>query len=122
MTASNSVNRDAAGTAKPLLVHVLQIAGTGALSRASLVAIDADPRKALGPELVAAEDVTLAPGQSMAIERMADPQVHYIAVIGAYANAATSQWRAWAPVKPNVRNSYSATFDTAAVTLAGGGQ
>jgi type VI secretion system protein VasD len=121
LAASPDVNPDGAGTPKPLRVRVLQLAGTTALSQADFFALDADPGKALGPELLASEDVVLSPGQTTSLEREAKPGARFVGVAGAYFAIDRARWRAWAPVRPNARNSYVASCDAAEVKLAEGG-
>jgi type VI secretion system protein VasD len=119
LQATPEVNPDDSGAAKPVRVRVLRLANTQALSEADFFALDANPGAVLGQDLVGLDDFVLAPGSSLPYEREFEPTARYVAVMGAYYDIATAQWRAWAPVEPNATNSFTALFDRHGVALAG---
>ena len=121
LSASQDANSDGAGAPKPLKVRMLQLAGTTALSQADFFSIDADPAKALGPDLLATEELVLRPGQTVSLDREARPGTRFVGLVAAYFAIDRARWRAWAPVKPNIRNDYVAKFDAAGVAFTGGG-
>jgi type VI secretion system protein VasD len=121
LAASADVNPDGAGSPKPLRVRVLELSSPTALSQAAFFALDADPAKALGPELLGSEDVVLSPGQTTSIEHETKPGTKFVGVIGAYFAIESARWRAWAPVKPNLKNAFTAAFNAGGVALAEGG-
>lgn len=121
LKADAGVNPDGDGAPKPLRVRVLQLSSTNALSQAAFFALDADPAKALGPELLATEDFVLSPGQAASMDGEAKPGTRFVGVVGAYFAIERARWRAWAPVKPNTKNAYTAAFDAAGVALTEGG-
>jgi type VI secretion system protein VasD len=121
LAAGADVNPDDSGAPKPLRVRVLQLSSATAISQAGFFAVDADPAKALGAELLASEDVVLRPGQTASLEQDAKPGAKFLGVVGAYFAIERARWRAWVPLKPNAKNTYTAGFDAAGVTLTGGG-
>lgn len=121
LRASADVNPDGEGAPKPLRVRVLQLSSTTALSQAAFFTLDADPAKALGPELLASEDLVLSPGQESSTGGEAKPETKFVGVVGAYFAIENARWRAWAPVKPNTKNAYTAAFGAAGVALTEGG-
>jgi type VI secretion system protein VasD len=121
LTASADVNPDGEGAPKPLRVRVLQLSSANALSQAAFFAMDADPAKALGPELLASEDFVLSPGQAASMDQEAKAGTKFVGVVGAYFAIERARWRAWAPVKPNTKNTYAAAFDASGVALTGSG-
>ena len=121
LTASADVNPDGAGAPKPLRVRVLELSSPTALSQATFFAVEADPAKALGPELLASEDVVLAPGQTASVEHETKPGTKFVGVVGAYFAIESARWRAWAPIKPNTKNAYTAAFNAGGVALSEGG-
>lgn len=121
LAAAREVNPDETGTPKPLRVRVLQMTGTTALSQAEFFAFDADPAKALGQELLAAEEVSLGPGGEARLTPEPKPGARFLGVVGAYFAIDRARWRAWAPVAPNTANAYEASFGAAGVTLTRSG-
>ncbi|MBL6458656.1 type VI secretion system lipoprotein TssJ [Belnapia sp. T6] len=120
VSASDDVNPDGAGMPKPIRVRILQLAGIAALSRASFFALDADPAKVLGTDLLASEDVLLGPGQAVTLEQEAKPGTLYLGVVGAFFAIESARWQAWAPVRPGARNAYVARLGTAAAAITKG--
>jgi predicted component of type VI protein secretion system len=55
------------------------------------------------------------------MDQEAKPGTKFVGVVGAYFAIERARWRAWAPVKPNAKNAYAATFDAAGVALTEGG-
>ena len=121
LAASPDVNPDGEGAPKPLRVRVLQLSSTNALSQTAFFALDADPAKALGPELLASEDFILSPGQTASMDGEAKPGTKFVGVVGAYYAIEQARWRAWAPLKPNTKNIYTAAFNATGVALTEGG-
>ena len=121
LNASPDVNPDGEGAPKPLRVRVLQLSSTNALSQAAFFALDSDPAKALGPELLASEDFVLSPGQAASMDGEAKPGTKFLGVVGAYYAIEQARWRAWAPVKLNTKNNYTAAFGPSGVALTEGG-
>jgi len=121
LVASDEVNPDGAGAAKPLRIRIMQLINTTALSQADFFSLDADPAKVLGPELLAAEETSLSPGQSMLLNPEPKQGARFIGVTGAYFAIDRARWRAWAPIRPNAANTYDAAFGINGVTLTGSG-
>jgi len=120
LSASPNVNPDSGGVPKPLRVRVLQLASTKALSQADFLAVDADPGKAPGPDRLAAEDLVVTPGQTIPVDSEATPGTRFVGVVGGYFAFDRAQWRAWGPIKPNVKDAYVARFGATEVVLTEG--
>jgi type VI secretion system VasD/TssJ family lipoprotein len=121
MRATSDVNPDGTGAAKPLRVRVLRLTNTQALAQAEFFALDANPMRVLGQELVGFDDFVLAPGGTLAYEQEFEPTARHVGVMGAYYAIDRAQWRAWAPVARNVTNLFAASFGPAGVQLAEAG-
>jgi type VI secretion system protein VasD len=121
LTAAPDVNPDGAGAAAPLRVRIMQLADTGALSQADFFVLDADPAKALGPDLLGTQDLVLKPAQTMTVTPEAKPDVKFIAVVGAYYAIEKARWRAWVPVKPHVANTITVKLNGAEIDMAEAG-
>jgi type VI secretion system protein VasD len=121
LTAASDVNPNGTGAPGPLRVRVLQLAATAALSQADFFMFDADPAKALGPELLATDDVVLRPDQKLTIAPEAKPGIKFIGVVGAYYAIDKARWRVWSPVKPNTANKFVVECKAADIVITGGG-
>jgi type VI secretion system protein VasD len=99
----------------------MQLADTGALSQADFFAFDADPTKALGPDLLGTQDMALKPGQTMTVTPEPKPDVKFIAVVGAYYAIDKARWRAWVQVKPHTANTITVTLKGAEIVMAAAG-
>ncbi len=121
VTAAPDVNPDGTGVAAPLRIRIMQLADTGALSQADFFAFDADPAKALGPDLLGSQDMVLKPGQTVTVTPEAKPDVKFIAVVGAYYAIDKARWRAWVRVKPHTANTITVTLKGAEIVMAGAG-
>ena len=59
----------------------------------------------------------LAPGQTTSVEHETKPGTKFVGVVGAYFAIESARWRAWAPIKPNTKNTYTAAFNAGGVAL-----
>jgi type VI secretion system protein VasD len=118
LTAAPDANADITGVPKPLRVRVLRLASTTQLAQTDFFTLDADPQKALGKELVAYDDLVLAPGSSAEYEHEFEDDARLVGVVGAYYDINTAQWRAWAPVPRNQTTVYAVTLGAGGITFA----
>jgi type VI secretion system protein VasD len=115
--AAANVNPDESGTPEPLKVRILRLANTQMFAQTDFFTLDADPKKALGQELIAYDDLMLSPGTSTTYERTCEPEVRFVGVMGAYFAIDHAQWRALKPVARDTTNALTARFDAAGLTL-----
>jgi type VI secretion system protein VasD len=120
LQATDAVNPDGSGTPEPVRVRIFRLAATETLSQTDFFALDADPKKALGQDLVGFDNLVLAPGAAAPYEKTCEPEVKFIGVVGSYFAINRVQWRAWKPVKGNATNAFTATLDDAGITLKEG--
>jgi type VI secretion system protein VasD len=119
-SATQSVNPDAGGAAQPVRVRVFRLASAQGFDHADYFSL-ADPQALLGKDLLGFEDVTLAPGGTLAYQRTCEPEVQAIGLAAAFATLDGARWRAAAPVRPNATTALTATLDRDALTLKPGG-
>jgi type VI secretion system protein VasD len=118
LQASPAANADGSGVPKPLRVRILRLASTTKLAQADFFALDADPEKALGKELVGFDELVLAPGQSLAYEHEFEPEARLVGVAAAYYDINAAQWRAWAPVPRDQMTVMTARLEPSGVSFA----
>ena len=117
LEAAAEVNPDAAGAAKPLRVRVLELADGNAFSRADFFALDQDPAKALGGDLVGSEELVLAPGATRIWQARLDDKVRVIGVVAAYRAIDRARWRAWKEIPPHATTLLVADLGASGVAL-----
>jgi type VI secretion system protein VasD len=117
LTATPDANRNGAGAVTPLRVRVLRLASDTTFLQSDFFALDGNPQRALGKDLVGFDDLVLAPGATVPFEREAEPDARLVAVMGAYYAIDRAQWRATRPLRKNVVNLLTARFSPSGVTL-----
>jgi len=98
VTAAANANRGPAGQALPIVVRVFELKAQGAFSGAAFFSLYDQESKTLGGELIAREELTLAPGQTRQIVKPLDPQTRYLGVLGAFREIDRATWRALVPL------------------------
>ena len=98
VTAAANANRGPAGQALPIVVRVFELKAQGAFSGADFFSLYDHESKALGGELIAREELTLAPGQTRQIVKPLDLQTRYLGVLGAFRDIDRATWRALVPL------------------------
>jgi type VI secretion system protein VasD len=98
VTAAANANRGPAGQALPIVVRVFELKAQGAFRGANFFSLYDHESKTLGGELIAREELTLAPGQTRQIVKPLDPQTRYLGVLGAFRDIDRATWRALVPL------------------------
>ena len=119
--AAADANRDGTGAAKPLRVRVLRLGASQTFLQADFFALDADPQRALGKDLLAFDDLVVPADGAIVFERELEPDARFLGVMGAYFAIDRTQWRAVRPVQRSVTNVMTASFAADGVTLEGPG-
>ncbi|MEM9496447.1 MAG: type VI secretion system lipoprotein TssJ [Pseudomonadota bacterium] len=94
--AAPGANPGADGADRPLTVFLLQMSGTGAFDNADFFSLQ-DPATALGPELIKADQIVLAPGASAQTVLTMQPGTTVVGVAAAFRDPAGKQFRAKTP-------------------------
>ena len=117
LQATDAVNPDGNGTPEPVQVRIFRLAAKESFIRTDFFALDGDPKKALGQDLVGLDSLLLVPGHGTQYEKKCEPDVKFVALVGSYFAIDRAQWRAWKPVKSNATNAFKATLDADGITL-----
>jgi type VI secretion system protein VasD len=105
VSAMGNANRGPGGQALPIVVRLYELKAQGAFSGADFFSLYDRESKTLGGELVAREELTLAPNQTRQIVKPLDPQVRYLGVLGAFKDIDRASWRALVPLAAGRDNS-----------------
>ncbi|KQP23553.1 type VI secretion system lipoprotein TssJ [Pseudorhodoferax sp. Leaf267] len=99
VAASAGVNPTVSGRPSPVQLRVYELKTATAFSAADFVSLYQRDQAELGADLVAREEMTLAPGESRALSRTLAPETRFIGVFAAYRDVEHARWRAVLPVR-----------------------
>jgi type VI secretion system protein VasD len=115
VVASADANRGPGAQALPVVVRLYELKSTGAFDGADFFSLYDKESQTLGGDLVAREEVTLAPGQRRQIDKPLDPQVRALGAIAAFRQIDRATWRASIPIAAGKDNSLA--VDVGASTI-----
>jgi len=105
LEAVESVNPDGQGRASPLVIKIYQLKANDKFELADFFALFDQPEVALGADLLAVEDVMMAPGEIKPYEGEFDPDTRFIGVIAAYRDINQAEWKSIVPMpERNITN------------------
>ncbi|MFT3717387.1 type VI secretion system lipoprotein TssJ [Pseudorhodoferax sp.] len=100
VAAAAGLNTSVSGRPSPLLLRLYELKADTAFTAADFVSLYQRDQGELGAELVAREDLTLQPGQSLPLRRTLAPETRFIGVFAAYRDIEHARWRVVLPVRP----------------------
>lgn len=115
--AGAAVNPDARGRPSPVVVKLFELKSVGAFEAADFFSLFDKDREALGADVLRKEELTLRPGERVALDRTLDPDARYLGVVAGYRALDRSRWRASAPISPHRVNPLVVTLDADGITL-----
>jgi type VI secretion system protein VasD len=98
VSAAGNANRGPGGQGLPIVVRLYELKGQGAFQGADFFSLYDRESATLAGELIAREELTLAPGRTDTIEKPLDPQTRYLGVVGAFREIDRASWRASVPI------------------------
>jgi type VI secretion system protein VasD len=120
LAAAGDVNPDKSGRASPITVTVYQLSGRSAFDGADFFQLS-DP-KLLGRDLVARDDVALAPGAVRNLTRPLAEGARFVAIVASFQAIDKARWRAVAEVPPHGTTKLAAQLAGISLTLQPGGK
>jgi type VI secretion system protein VasD len=94
IVAAADVNPDPEGRPSPIVVRVYQLQSSAKFNNADFFALYDDATAALGADMIAFDEFTLRPGQSLQYAAQFKPNAKFIGVIAAFRDINGAQWRA----------------------------
>lgn len=117
VAAASSANRGPAGQALPIVVRLYELKAQGAFSGADFFSLYDRESETLGGELVAREELTLAPGQSSQVRKPLNPEARYLGVLGAFRDIDRASWRGLVPLISGKDNNLDVAVDATAIRV-----
>jgi type VI secretion system protein VasD len=91
--AQSDVNPDASGRPSPIVVRVYQLQQDAKFANADFFALFDDEQQALGGDLLARDEVTLAPGERKEVQVEVKGEAKFLGAVAAFRDIRNSQWR-----------------------------
>jgi len=117
VTAAADSNLGPGGKPLPVVVRIYELKGQGAFTTADFFALYDKDAEVLGSELIARDEVTLAPGQSLPIERPLKPDATYLGAVAAFRDIDRAHWREPLRLRPGVDNRVEIRVGARAVSI-----
>jgi type VI secretion system protein VasD len=93
LEASERINPDDRGNSLATIVQVLQLKDIRRLEAAEFQDVWQRPKEALEDDLIATDELTLEPGQTLTRQLARDPNANFIVVFGVFRRPAGQVWR-----------------------------
>jgi type VI secretion system protein VasD len=116
IAASPRVNPSVSKRPSPLLVRVYELKAATAFNAADFVSLYQRDQAELGADLLAREEMTLAPGETKPLSRTLAPETRFVGVFAAYRDLEHARWRAVVPIAPGQKQQITIQADELAVT------
>jgi type VI secretion system protein VasD len=99
--AAGDLNPSISRRPSPLLLRVYELKSATAFNSADFVSLYQRDQAELGADLVAREELMLAPGSRRPLERTLAPETRFIGLLGAFRDLEHATWRSVLPVTPH---------------------
>lgn len=94
LVASADVNLDPEGRPSPVVVRIYQLQSVAKFNNADFFGLYDDAAAILGADMIAFDEVTLRPGQSLDYQAQFKPTAKFVGIIVAFRDINSAQWRA----------------------------
>ena len=117
VSAAGNANRGPSGQGLPVVVRLYELNAQGAFSGADFFSLYNDQAGTLGGELVASEELNLAPGGSRSLAKPLSPDARYFGAMGAFRDIDNARWRALVPLAAETDNTLKVTVGADAIRI-----
>ena len=93
LTAAADVNPDMQGRPSPIILHILELNSTEQFNRLDYMALTQPSGAALGPDLLAKNQVVMQPGDSKSLPTELNPMTTAIGLVAGYRDIDNAVWR-----------------------------
>jgi type VI secretion system protein VasD len=118
VSASQNSNPDSRNRPSPVVVRVYELRSTAAFNQADFFSLHDKERETLANDLVARDEFTLRPGESVPLNREIKGETKHVAVIAVFRELERSVWRASAPIAVGSNNRTTISVDGRNVTVS----
>ena len=107
VTAAPNANASSSGEGLPVVVRLYELTAQGGFTGSDFFSIFDREVETLGSDLVAREELTLAPGQRREVSAPLSVRARYLGVLGAFHDIDRAQWRRVVPLASDGDNRVS---------------
>jgi type VI secretion system protein VasD len=118
INAAADINPDGSGRASPVVIHVYQLAAPTQFQTVDFFQLIDKEQAALGADLVAREEVTIAPNGTQVLTLTLKPNTQSIGIAASFRYIEKASWRAVMQVPPTKTTKLKADVTKLEVTLA----
>jgi len=93
ISATVDVNPDLQGRPSPIILHILELNSNEQFNRLDYVSLTQPSGAALGPDLLAKNQVVLQPGQKQVLPMELNPMTTTIGLVAGYRDIDNATWR-----------------------------
>lgn len=93
LTASDQLNPDLNGRPSPVVVRLFELKHPVAFENADFFSLYERAKESLAPDMVAAEELELRPGQTVELNLSVKEGSRYVGILAAYRDLPETRWR-----------------------------
>ena len=112
-----NVNPDHSGRPSPVVVKMYELRGDLAFKQNDFYSLFHEPVKALGNDLVAADELVFVPSEARTVSYDPMPHTRFIGVVAGFRQIERARWRAIIPVNPEEKNTVRIELSDASLIL-----
>lgn len=117
VAAAPDANRNPGGKPLSVVVRLYELKSQGVFAKADFFSLYDREGEVLGGDLIARDEITLAPGQFLPIARPLNPEATYLGVIAAFREIDQARWRDLMRLKPGMDNTLLVEVGANAVSI-----
>ena len=117
LVASKELNPSVSQRPSPLRLRLYELKTATTFNQADFMTLYNTDDAALGPDLVAREEIVLQPDETRPYNKAFSPDTRFLGVFAAYRDVERATWRALAPVQPGKSHKLEIRAEALAVTV-----
>jgi type VI secretion system protein VasD len=112
------LNPSVNGRPSPLSLRVYELKAPTTFNQADFMALYQTDQATLGGDLVAREEIVLAPGENRPYKKSLAPETRFVGVVAGYRNLERATWRAIVAVRAGKSQKLTIRADSLAVSVS----
>jgi type VI secretion system protein VasD len=117
LASQPNVNPDHSGRPSPLLVKTFELRNELKFKQTDSQTLFDQPVQALGADLIAADEMTLIPGEARKVAYSPNPDTKYLGVIASFRQMERAQWRMIKAVDAEKKNLIALEFNDTSILI-----
>lgn len=117
-----NLNPDHSGRPSPVVIKMYEMRGDLAFKQSDFHTLFAEPMKALGSDLVAADEIVFVPSEAKTISYEPMPDTRFVGIVAGFRQMDRAHWRISIPVDPESKNRIPLELNDVFITLIGQNQ